>query len=367
MPFGIYLHIPYCSSRCRYCNFYTHPGFTQVPQNYIDALIASYQNFRLTHQGAALPLQPDTVYFGGGTPGLLSAQQVEQLLSVVNPVKNAEITLEANPVPGLAPKLAGWYSAGINRLSLGVQTADDQSLKRLGRLHTAADATQAFQAAQKAGFTNISGDIMLALPSYSYQEFDQTLDLLESGGAVNISAYLLKIEPQTAFGKKEPACLPTPDQASDYYLYAVEKLAEKGYQQVEISNFAKTGFAGRHNLLYWNCQDYLGLGPGAHSSIGSRRFSVPEDLPSFLQHPSLTQEEGTVTGDDYIMLRLRLTEGLDETILKNRFGQQLTQKQKQFFTQLAGSGYATRNPQTQNWRLTPSGMLVQNAILSQLL
>ena len=188
MSLGLYLHIPYCFSKCRYCDFYSHPGERGVPEAYVDALLRELSRF-----APERPLQPDTLYFGGGTPSLLRPEQAKRLIDAARPMPGAEITLEANPETVTEESLAGFREAGVNRISFGVQSARDTQLRTLGRPHTAKQARAAFAAAQRAGFTNISGDIMLALPHYTEAEFDETLELIEGGGATHISAYLLKI------------------------------------------------------------------------------------------------------------------------------------------------------------------------------
>ncbi len=223
----------------------------------------------------------------------------------------AEITLEANPETVTEQTLCGFREAGVNRISFGVQSARDSQLKTLGRPHTARQARAAFAAARRAGFKNISGDIMLALPHYTQAEFDETLELIAEGGATHISAYLLKIEPDSAFGRHPPEGLPSPDEAADFYLYAVEQLEHHGYRQYEISNFAKPGYEGRHNLIYWDCGDYLGLGPAAHSCMGGRRFYYPADTEAFLNDKAAPVMDGSCGAEDYLILQLRLRKGLD--------------------------------------------------------
>ena len=203
MSLGLYLHIPYCFSKCRYCDFYSHPGERGVPDAYVDALLRELHRF-----APNAPLRPDTVYFGGGTPSLLTPAQAERLIRAAEPVPGAEITLEANPETVTEESLRGFRAAGVNRISFGVQSARDTQLRTLGRPHSAKQARAAFAAARRAGFENISGDIMLALPHYTQAEFDETLELIEKGGATHISAYLLKIEPDSAFGKHPPEGLP---------------------------------------------------------------------------------------------------------------------------------------------------------------
>ena len=216
MSLGLYLHIPYCFSKCRYCDFYSAPGQRGVPRAYVDALLRELSRF-----APDAPLRPDTLYFGGGTPSLLAPADAARLIDAAQPLPGAEITLEANPETVTEASLRAFRAAGVNRISFGVQSARDSQLKTLGRPHTAKQARAAFAAARRAGFENISGDIMLALPHYTQAEFDETLELIEEGGATHISAYLLKIEPDSAFGRTPPEGLPTSDEAADFYLYAM--------------------------------------------------------------------------------------------------------------------------------------------------
>ncbi len=365
MEYGLYLHIPYCQSRCRYCNFHSAAPFTAVPQPYVEALLRALEEYRPRKEDGS-PLAPVTVYFGGGTPGLLSQGQVQSLLAAAAPAPEAEITLEVNPGgDDIAKKLLGFRRAGVNRLSFGVQTAQDAALRRLGRPHTAEDARLALRAARSAGFGNVSGDIMLALPGYTRRAFDETLTLLAEEGASHISAYLLKIEPETPFGKAPPQDLPTEDAAADFYLYAAERLEAFGYHRYEISNFAKPGCQSRHNLLYWNCEEYLGLGPAAHSCLGGRRFSFPANTPAFIEGRAPLQEEGKADAEDYLMLRLRLEEGLWEDEWQRRFGGCFTPAQTVQMQNLAKRGLVRKTPR--GWALSGQGLLVQNQILASLL
>ena len=357
--FGIYLHVPYCKAKCRYCDFYSAPGARGVPQSYVAALLRELgKNTR----------RPDTLYFGGGTPALLSPAQVAALVEAAAPLPGAEITLEANPDTVTRETLQGFRAAGITRISFGVQSADDTQLRRLGRTHTAAKAAEALQLAREAGFPEICGDIMLALPHYTNAEFDATLSLLQQGGCTHISAYLLKIEPDTAFARFPPEGLPGPDEAADFYLYAVQKLAQAGYRQYEISNFARPGHEGRHNLLYWNCRDYWGVGPAAHSCLDSVRSfwpAGPGAVDAFIAGTLEPRTEGICDAEDYLMLRLRLRDGLDLEQYAARFGGALNPRQRAFAGQCAAAGYAEFDGRV--LRLTPRGLLVQNSIVSELM
>ncbi len=358
---GLYIHVPYCRSKCRYCDFYSAACPGEVPDAYVDAVCREIGRF---YADGALP-RPDALYFGGGTPSLLQPGQLARMVRAAAPVPGAEITLEANPDTVSPKALAGWLRAGANRLSLGVQSARDDSLARLGRRHTAQQSRAALRMARDAGFSNISGDAMLALPGYTAGELRETLALLSDGGCTHISAYLLKLEPGTAFGRRPPAGLPDDDAAADFYLAAVEQLAALGYAQYEISNFARPGFESRHNLIYWNCDDYVGIGPAAHGCLAGRRFSTPEDTAAFLAAPAVYTPQGSCAAEDLIMLRLRLAQGLSLAALHARYGVEFSERQLHFCRRLAQNGLAEFCGDT--LRLTPRGMLVQNSILCELL
>ena len=360
MALGLYYHIPYCFSKCRYCDFYAAPGKRQVPPAFAQALLRELDRF-----GGGAALRPDTVYFGGGTPSLLDPADVKRILDASCPAPGAEITLEANPETVTTERLAAFREAGVNRISFGVQSARDQQLRTLGRPHNAQQARAAFAMAREAGFSEICGDIMLALPHYTTEEFDDTLELIQSGGATHISAYLLKIEPDSAFGKNPPQGLPDPDTAADFYLYAVEQLEKAGYHQYEISNFALPGHQGRHNMLYWNCEDYLGIGPAAHSCMGGKRFYYPQDTEAFLSGECAPVADGNCGPADYLILQLRLTQGLDLAEYHHRGGKPFNQPQEKFIQQCVDAGYARYDGKTLT--LTPAGLIVQNSILAQLI
>ena len=353
--YGIYLHIPYCRAKCRYCDFYSAPGARGVPQPYTDALLREL---------AKNDRRPDTLYFGGGTPALLTPQQVESLITAANPLPEAEITLEANPDVVTLERLTGFRAAGVTRISFGVQSASNAQLRRLGRTHTAEGALQALTWAREAGFAEICGDIMLALPEYSNAEFDATLALLQQGGCTHISAYLLKVEPGTAFYRNPPVGLPDGDAAADFYLYAVDQLEKAGYKQYEISNFCRPGHEGRHNLLYWDCRDYQGYGPAAHSCVGGVRKYWPNDVQAFIDGTAAEDVEGNCTAEDFLLMQLRLHKGLDLAEYA-RWGGCFTTAQKQFICQCVAHGYAEFDEKTLH--LTPAGMVVQNSILTELM
>lgn len=357
MAFGIYIHIPYCLSKCRYCDFYSAGHSGGVPDAYVQSVVRQLESEHLP--------RPDTLYFGGGTPSLLTPEQLQRMVQAAAPKPGAEVTLEANPETLSPALLEGFLQAGANRLSLGVQTAFDENLRRLGRPHTAAQSRAALRMARQAGFENISGDIMMALPFYSPAEFDATLELLEEGGVSHISAYLLKIEPDTAFGRNPPAGLPDEDATADLYLYAVEQLEQHGFAQYEISNFAQPGRKSRHNLLYWNCEDYRGIGPAAHSCMNGVRTAWPACTSDFIAGTAAETVTGSCTAEDFVMLQLRLKNGLDLSVLKQQYGLEWGADKVRFIEQCVRNGLAVWK--NSRLSLTPRGMLVQNAILCQLL
>ena len=353
---GLYIHIPFCVKKCNYCDFYSIGGKNTVADEYITAVkneIKKYDN-----------VQWKTVYFGGGTPSLLTPQQVADILLGLNIAPNAEITLEANPETVTLEKLQGYRKAGVNRISFGVQTAKQQSLETLGRIHSNQKVTEAFENAKKAGFDNISGDVMLGLPDYSNKELDDTVQLLSDLGATHISAYMLKIEQGTPFAKNIPQNLPDEDAMSDFYLYACEKIESMGYRQYEISNFAKDGCQSQHNNIYWKLENYVGIGPSAHSCFNGKRFYYPRDIKQFIENPQ-TIPDGEVDIDEYIMLSLRLKSGLNLAELKEKWNKELTPLQLKKLEMLEKQGLITFENNTVS--LTPKGFLVENAIACEIM
>ena len=372
-PLGLYLHIPFCRSKCAYCDFYSLSG----QEDRMDAYTAALERHLIEVAPQAAQHLVDTVYFGGGTPSYLGEKRLVKLLKAVKKhyriAPHAEITLEANPETVTEETLRGFRAAGVNRISFGVQSARDTQLRTLGRPHTAKQARAAFAAARRAGFENISGDIMLALPHYTQAEFDETLELIAEGGATHISAYLLKIEPDSAFGRHPPEGLPSPDEAADFYLYAVEHLEHHGYRQYEISNYARKGFECRHNLIYWQRKDYLGLGLGAASLLGMERFSNTADMQEYLKNSSapekIRKNRELLTREDemaeFMFLGLRMTQGVSKkefqeyfgTAIENIYGEVLKKYKKQgLLLEESGRIFLSRE-----------GIHVSNAVMAEFL
>lgn len=305
---GLYIHVPFCLTKCPYCDFYSVSFSKQTAEEYAQAVIRNLKRYDETF---------GTVYFGGGTPILLAPYMAE-ILRTVRVECGAEITVEANPCMCIPKTLDELLDAGVNRLSIGVQSLNDSELSALGRRHTALQAEQAIQAASAAGFADISADIMLAVPNQTRETLGETISRLAALPLTHISAYLLKLEQGTPFGAQPPV-IPNEDETAELYLVAVEQLSQLGFKQYEISNFAKAGFESRHNLLYWHREEYLGIGPAAHSFYNDKRFAVPRDLKHFLdslaQAEIITDENPNET-EERIMLGLRLTEGIPESLWK---------------------------------------------------
>lgn len=362
---GLYIHVPFCKSKCNYCNFYSFYADKSEYDTYTNALIALIQKYGKVYSDRIV----DTVYFGGGTPSVLGT---ERLCRILHMVKNsftvasgAEITFEANPTSAEALDFVRLKEAGFNRISFGLQSANDNELKILGRRHTAEEAKEVILSAQKAGFDNLSLDLMLCVPQQTMESLKQSITFAVSCGVEHISAYILKIEKGTPFYRmKDSFSLPSDDEQSEIYEYAVSLLQEKGYSQYEISNFAKQGFQSRHNLRYWHDEEYLGLGPSAHSFIDGNRFFYPDDLTDFYADKTAFEGSGG-DSDEYIMLRLRLTEGLNFKEYYDRFHQGIDRRIIKKASSLLDDQLVELSENS--LKLTVKGFLVSNAIIAYLL
>ena len=279
---GLYLHIPFCKSKCAYCDFYSLPHSEEKMDAYAAALLRHLEEVAPRCTAHTV----DTVYFGGGTPSYLGEKRLTHLLKAVKKrfhvASDAEITLEANPdSAGDWKALRTLRKAGFNRISLGVQAADDDLLRRIGRVHTWEQALSAAAAARMAGFDNLSLDLIYGLPGQTLEAWQDTLRSAAALEPQHLSCYGLKVEPGTPlWQQRDSADLPDDDTQADMYLWTVDYLQKKGYEQYEISNFAQPGYESRHNLKYWTLGEYAGFGPGAHSDMGGVRFAYERDLDS---------------------------------------------------------------------------------------
>ncbi|MDR2908647.1 MAG: radical SAM family heme chaperone HemW [Oscillospiraceae bacterium] len=320
---GLYLHIPFCARKCPYCDFYSLPFTEEGAQAYAGALLRAMK--RVAEKGELKRFS--SLYLGGGTPSLLGAYRLACLLEgaarLFSLSPDCEITLEANPGTVGADMLKSLRKTGYNRISVGVQSGVDGELAALGRIHAAEEARTAVLSAYNAGFDNISADLMLAIPGQTGESLGKSLDFLKSLPLSHISAYLLKVEEATPFGQAgESLILPGEDETADLYYACCQTLEWAGFSQYEISNFARPGYESRHNLGYWRCLPYLGLGPSAHSFFGGRRRFFGRDIKSFVaeENPLVLFEDDGPGGDEAerLMLGLRLAEGFDTAALKEK-------------------------------------------------
>lgn len=373
-PLGLYIHIPFCRSKCVYCDFYSLPDAEDKMDRYVSALCR--QLTEISRQTTAHEV--DTVYFGGGTPSWLGAKRLRHILKTVQKryrlAKCAEITLEANPdSAGDWRTLRALRRAGFNRISLGVQSADDAQLQALGRPHTFAQAGEAVAAARKAKIKTVSLDLIYGLPGQTMESWQDTVEKATALFPDHMSCYGLKVEEGTPLWDMQSALdLPDDDLQADMYLWAVKRLAMLGYQQYEISNFARSGFASRHNLKYWTLGEYAGFGPGAHSDLGGVRYAYVRDLGAYCEG---VETEGDILSEndripdrdrdiEYIMLGLRLTKGISRQEFEYRFRLPFGPVQN-VLEKFEKSGHAVLRGG--RWRLTPEGFLVSNQIIGQCL
>lgn len=371
---GLYVHIPFCAKKCDYCDFYSLPGAEGRMDDYVDALDKQLAEIapRTTHHTV------DTVYFGGGTPTLLGAKRLARLLKTIQKKyrlsKDAEITLEANPESaGDWKALRLLRKAGFNRLSLGMQSADDGELQAIGRIHTAEQVRAAVAAAQKAKIPNLSLDLIYGLPGQTMDIWKKNLTAAVDLAPQHISCYGLKIEEGTPlFERKDREDIPHDDLQAEMYLWTVDYLRRHGFFQYEISNFARKGFASRHNLKYWTLGEYAGFGPGAHSDFGNVRYAYEKDLESYIQGvaaggPLLSENERIPPLDrdtEWLMLGLRTVYGLDPKVFENRFRRRFDCFLP-FLNECRHAGYAVE--EEGRWHLTPEGFLVSNQIIRGML
>lgn len=361
----MYIHVPFCLRRCGYCAFYSTTALERR-QQYIDALTGAVAATDLDNREVV------TVYFGGGTPSLLG----EGLLRVLEALErrfpfapHAEITLEANPGTVDLPLLAALRRGGFNRISFGLQSTDDRSLVRLGRVHTLRQGQEAVETARQAGFANISGDIILGTPGQTPAAAEDICRLVTRLSLSHLSAYMLSIEPNTPFARTgvEKDC-PDSDTVAGIYLELCREMERAGYRHYEISSFALPGCESRHNTAYWKLADYLGIGPSAHSLVGGRRFFFPADLDAFVTAGDpwrLVEQDGGGGGlEEYIMLSLRLAEGLSPEQAQQRYHASpkgLLAAAKPLFP----AGLAVWDGD--RLRLTEKGWLVSNSIINLLI
>lgn len=362
---GFYIHVPFCEKKCPYCDFYSFSADSALKNKYTNVVCNTLKDYSQT-----FGITVDTLYFGGGTPSLLGD---DNLLKIIDTLKHnfsffpQEVTLEVNPMTLPILNFKKLRNAGINRLSIGVQSFVDEELKLLGRTHTVKDAENTIRVAQNSGFDNISVDLMLATPGQTLDTLKQSLDLCMSKNIQHISAYLLKVEQGTPFFRqKENLHLKNEDEQADMYLFLVSELEKNGFYQYEISNFSKPGYQSKHNLKYWNGDEYIGIGPSAHSYFNGKRFFYPRSLDDFLNYNIKRIEDGSGgTLQEYMMLRLRLNDGLNNDDFKRRFG--INIPKKCFDIAKKFEKYNLTQVDDTTIRFTPKGFLVSNELIAKII
>lgn len=311
MKKGLYIHIPFCDAKCAYCDFYSFGANETLKTEYAQ---------KITEEISGVNLEFDTAYIGGGTPTVLESQLLFEIAksAAMKTVEGGEFTCEANPKRQLKTTFQLLKRAGVNRISMGLQSANEQELRALSRIHSLSDVSEAVNAVKESGIDNFSLDLMLGIPFQTVQTLDKSIDFVLKSGAKHISVYMLKIEKGTPFYKNPPA-LPGEDEVCEMYLHTVERLKNEGFLQYEISNFAYPGFESKHNLNYWDCGEYLGIGPSAHSFMNKKRFYCKRDVSAFLAGEGMVQDGTGGDFSEYAMLRLRLKEGLKRSECIKRF------------------------------------------------
>ena len=368
-PLGIYLHIPFCEAICNYCNFNRQLVQTGLKRRYVAALAREIES-------AGDGGRADSVFFGGGTPSVLDPADVGALIArcassfALDPA--AEITLEANPETASRPRLEGYRAAGVTRLSLGVQSFRDAELRRLGRVHTAARAIEAFEAARAAGFDDVSVDLMVWLPEQTPEDWGETLDVLLRLDPGHVSFYLLELYPNAPLREDmaRGGWTQAPDDvAAGMYDAALDRLETAGYRQYEISNAARPGRRCRHNLKYWSDGAWLGFGCGAHSTRGGRRWRNVSETVSYVErvaggaspvaHQRVLSTEERAT--DALFLGLRLTEGVDVAAVERRYGVRVWERWGGELTRCVEAGLLEDD--RERLRLTRRGRLLASEVM----
>ena len=387
-PIALYVHIPFCLSKCNYCDFNTYEGIETLMPLFVDALS---EEVALWGERLGQP-NVSTVFFGGGTPSYLPGRSIRHLLDTIRGNtrlgENSEVTLEANPDDLTCEKAAVWVDAGFNRISVGVQSFDDRILAALSRRHSAIAATEAVKNARAAGFQNINVDLMFGLPNQSIGQWRESLVRAVDLGTEHFSLYGLQIEPGTPLHRDvQVGNLPTPsdDVAADMYEIAMDVLDQSGYEHYEISNWAKPGFRSKHNSAYWLNLPYLGVGPGAHSSLNGRRFANMKSPRRYIQaiqsvEPDTDLDTHEVEAGDFavdfmevtshktaisetLMLGMRLAEGVSKTTFRRRFGRSLDDLYAAELKYLENAGLIENR--RESVALTRRGKLLGNTVFEQ--
>ena len=364
-PIGIYIHVPFCKRKCAYCDFFSVCTL-KTAEDYTLAVLKDMEKFR------AKGIFADTLYLGGGTPTELPADSLCRIIQKAREIfgidPSAEITVETNPSENQQQLLEKLAVAGVNRLSVGMQSSDSRELEFLGRAHRAEQIQSTVEGARKAGIKNISLDLMLGIPFQTEKSLETSVEFASGLGVDHISAYILKVEEKTVFNRllkrgELPLC--DDETCARLYLSAAELLQKHGFFQYEISNFAKKGFESRHNLKYWQDEPYLGFGPSAHSFFEGRRFFYPPSIRDYIKNQPPVEDGKGGSFEEFLMLGLRLCKGIRFEDVKKKFGFSVPTSTLKTAKELAEHGLMTVDGE--KMALTRQGFLLSNEIISRLI
>ena len=361
---GIYIHIPFCKTKCPYCDFYSFRPEEHQKDSYLKAVLLCLEEYKTKITDSI-----DTIYFGGGTPSFFGSERISAVISYIKNnyrLSSPEITVECNPSSVDEELVSGLKAAGVNRISMGMQSAVKGERKILGRLSDKERVKECVDLFKKHSINNISLDLMLGVPGQTLESLNESIDFLLSCDVKHISAYILKIEEGTPFYKMQNnLSLPDEDEVCDLYLHTVKRLKDEGFLHYEISNFAKEGFHSKHNLRYWRCEEYLGIGSSAHSFLNGKRFFFDRDFESFITCPVPVSDGEGGSEEEYIMLALRLSEGLQNDKFKERFKKDIDKtvfKKAEYY-----KSKGLLDLTDERISLNEKGFLLSNTIISDLL
>ena len=367
---GIYIHIPFCKSKCPYCDFYSYRCKNEEMSLYTEALLNEINTLSRVSEFVKSPFKADTLYLGGGTPSVLSGEELFRIITTAREKfsvsDDGEITVECNPNSDIESILPYLIKAGVNRISLGLQSAVDKERKALGRQSDKNRVREVIELLKSNGITNISLDVMLGIPYQTEESLNETLDFVIESGVPHISAYMLKIEEGTHFYKNfDKYDFPDEEKTIEFYNQCADTLEKAGFIHYEISNFARDGFESKHNTKYWELRNYLGIGPGAHSFIDGKRFYFESDTESFINGGKAAFDDLGGDSEEYIMLKLRLKKGLSLSELQKLYGENPLIKIKEKAPFLKEQGLVDFDGE--RIALTRKGYLLSNSVICQLI
>lgn len=367
---GVYIHVPFCKSKCPYCDFYSYRCNSDLQKKYVDALIDEIKTSRRCAEFLQGNFKADTLYLGGGTPSVLSS---DDLTAVIEAAKSrfdmgdgTEITVECNPGSDIQSLIPAFKKCGVNRISLGMQSAVDAERRILGRQADRNTIKEVINLLKSNGINNISLDIMLGIPEQTESSLKETLNFAIECNIKHISAYILKIEDGTFFDThRERYNFPDDNAVCDLYNQCADTLEKVGFVHYEISNFALPGYESRHNTKYWELEDYLGIGAAAHSYIKGKRFYFESDTEGFIAGEKAIYDSTGGEAEEYVMLKLRLKKGLDLNELKRLYGQKSAEKIIKKAPLFKEQGLINFDGKTLS--LTRNGFLLSNSIIAELI